>query len=185
MEIHGLIGGKKFSMSNLSDKLRYVTRNSSLKDKHATILKVVRGAQSAIRGGKFNASAAISKLKFADKDMSSEELHNIEGIFKQLSSVPKEETAKEVTKKETSLQRAVAAAEKKKEAKIDEMNKHLLVRVNRDRSGYLDSKTGTNHGTGLASGSVPTSEHYNAGANTGEKSGKSADKSAAPAHMQF
>lgn len=178
MEIRGVSGGKDFSIVKFKDKLGYATKYNSLKDKRDNILKVVRGSQAAIRAGRFNASGAMSKLKSLNKDLSYDEAGDIKKMFKQLGDVPASKTE---LPRETSAQKAFAAAEAKKAAKLAEIhkfkdinklkdvNKPSLARTNRDTSSYLDDTTKhPQERTGLASGSVSTGSHYNVGANRGQ-----------------
>ncbi len=191
MELHGISGGSGFSIGKLSSSLRYVTRNSSLKDKHATIMKVVRGAQGAIRSGKFNATSAMSKLK---GEMSAEELKSISGVFKQLGSVPSAAGATEKSgpPKMTSLQKAVAAAEARRDKTIVRMNKLApsLIKIKKSLAQNTVGERGRLNRTGLASSSNTSGNHYNAGANRGETMDKDMTsggvaKPVTNVHMQF
>jgi len=183
MEIRGISGGQDFSIVKFKDKLRFATKNNSFKDKRDNILKVVRGSQGAIRGGRFQTAAAMSKLKALDKDMTATEARSIKKVFQQLGSVPEP--------KESSLRRAVAAAEAKKapktpvtsktaeltarEAKIAEFKaRPNLAQINRDPGSYtnIDTYRLEKHGTGLASGSISENSHYGVAANRGETSDK-------------
>lgn len=181
MEIKGLAGGKDFNIVKFKDKLGYATKYNSLKDNRENIIKVVRGSQGVIRSGNFKATEAMAKLRALDKEMTPGEARSIGKVFRQLGSMPAQ----------SSLRQAVAAAEAKKTvvkpasktaeltvraAKIAELkSRPSLVKINRDPGSYtnIDTYRLEKHGTGLASGSVSTGNHYGVAANRGETSDKS------------
>lgn len=170
MELKGISGGKDFSIVKFKDKIGSATKYNSLKNKRENIVKVVRNSQNAIRGGRFKVPEAMAKLKALDGNLSFDETRDIKKVFQQLGSVPKPSS------EQTSLQKAVAAAEAKHDAKHAEINKlkpgtthPSLARINRDPSSYLDDRAKqVQERTGLASGSVSSGGHYNVGANRGQ-----------------
>ncbi len=169
MEMKGIAGGKDFSVVKFKDKLGFATKYNSLKDKRENIMKVVRSSESAIRGGRFKAGEAMSKLKSLNKDMTAEEARSIKKVFQQLGTTPEPRVS--------SLQKAVAAAEEKKAAATSTLKsvRPSLSRTNRDPGFYGNVDTYKQHGTGLASGSISTGSHYGVAANRGETYDKGLD----------
>ena len=170
MEIKGLSGGKDFSIVRFKDKIGSATKYNSLKDKQENIVKVIRNSQDSIRGGRFKVPEAMAKLKALGGNLSSDEVRDIKKVFRQLGSMPKPSS------EETSLQKAVAAAEAKHDAKRAEINKlspdasrPSLARINRDPNSCLDAGSKqAGEKTGLSSGGVSSGSHYNIGANRGQ-----------------
>ncbi|MFA6194226.1 MAG: hypothetical protein WC719_00580 [Patescibacteria group bacterium] len=169
MEMKGIGGGKDFSVVKFKDKLGFATKYNSLKDKRESIMKVVRNSEGAIRGSRFKASAAISKLKSLDKNISAEELRSVRKAFQQLETAPKPRIS--------SLQKAIVAAEEKKAAATSTLKlvRPSLSKTNRDPSFYGNVDTYKQHGTGLASGSISAGGHYGVAANRGETYDKGLD----------
>ncbi|GEM_PF-1353458 len=75
---------------------------------------------------------------------------------------------------ESSLQKAITAAEMRGAAKMAEIKKACPVgaRINRDPGVYVNVQTYKEHGTGLARGSISVDSHYGVAANRGETSDK-------------
>jgi len=173
MEIKNIRGGKDFSIVKFKDKLGYATKYNSFKDKRDNILKVVRSSQESIRAGRFNSAAAMARMKSLNKNMTAAETQSLEKVFKQLRPAPLRapRAAAPPLKEETSLQKAVAAADAKKAATMAKLHKENanLTQVNRDpNNDYSGGGAAKDRGTGLASGNVPAASHYNASANRTE-----------------
>lgn len=152
-----------------------------LKNNQKAIVESMDKRRGAIRtyGGlsRMQRKNALLEIMHEDKTITKQDKYKIKELLEHYARDKKTEAAAKVGVDlnaagggdESSLQKAITAAEMRGAAKMTEIKKARpsMARINRDLD-YLNVDTEKEHGTGLAIGSASVDNHYNVAANRGE-----------------
>ncbi|MCX6794883.1 MAG: hypothetical protein NTY31_02775 [Candidatus Falkowbacteria bacterium] len=180
----------KSGFGNFNKRLTKLTYREAgefgmLKNNKKAIVEAIDERKEMIRkyGGlsRLQRKSALLEILHNDETITKQDKYKIKELLNNYARDKKTEAAAKAgidlnasgEGNESSLQKAITAAEMRGAAKLTEIKKARpsVARINRDLD-YLNVDTGKDHGTGLASGSILASNHYNVAANRGETSDK-------------
>lgn len=181
----------KSGFGNFNKRLAKLTYRESgefgmLKNNQKAIVEAIDKRKGAIRtyGGlsRMQRKSALLEIMHNDKTVTKQDKYKIKELLEHFARDKKTEAAAKAGVdlnapsggNESSLQKAIAAAEMRGAAKMAEIKKARPVgaRINRDPGIYANVQTYKEHSTGLASGSISAGSHYGVAANRGETSDK-------------